>query len=145
MWKNQESYAWNLDEFKKLLNLKYWVWKYPSWGWFIWKKRYIRRGGWESVSTLGEIEGRKGFYTIVQIFRCDSISRNALYTGHLLTYTLSSMNLLGQVSRPFRQSKDVKKGNREIIAITAIMTITVSMTIAAITVIWSQSSHFVTF
>ena len=45
------------------------------------------------------------------------------------------MNLLGQVSRPFRQSKDVKKGNIEIIAITVIMAITVSMAIAAITAI----------
>ena len=47
----------------------------------------------------------------------------------------SADNLLGQGSRPFRQSKDVKKGNIAIIAIPAIMTIRVSMTITAITAI----------
>ena len=55
---------------------------------------------------------------------------------HLLTYLLtksqSANHLQGQVSRPFRQSKDVKKVNIAIIAIPAIMTIRVSMTIAAI-------------
>ena len=77
---------------------------------------------------------------MVNIFRCDSISRNTLYTGHSLTHSLTHLltlsqswcHLLGQVSRPFRQSKDVKKGNIAIIAIPAIMTIRVRMTIAAI-------------
>ena len=73
------------------------------------------------------------------IFRCDSISRNTLYTGYLLTHSLSHSQswsyLLGQVSRPFRHSKDCKKGNVAILAIPAIMTIRVSMTIAAITAI----------
>ena len=71
------------------------------------------------------------------LFRCDSISRNTLHTGHSLrhyvTTSQSANYLLGQGSRSFRQSKDVKKGNIAIIAIPAIMTIIVSMTIAAIT------------
>ena len=54
---------------------------------------------------------------------------------YLLTHIQSSKNLLGQVSRPFRQSKDVNKGNIAIIVITAIMAIIVSMAIAAITAI----------
>ena len=76
---------------------------------------------------------------IYTIFRCDSISRNGIYTGHSLTYSLtysqSWIHPLGQGSRPFRQSKNVKKGVITIIAITAIMAITVSMAIAAITAI----------
>ena len=68
-------------------------------------------------------------------FRCDSISRNTLYTGHLLTYSQSANHLLGQGSRPVRQSKEVKKGNTVIIAITAIMPITINMAITAITAI----------
>ena len=54
---------------------------------------------------------------------------------HLLTHSQSANHLLGQGSRPFRQSKNVKKGNTVIIAITAIMAITVSPAIAAITAI----------
>ena len=73
------------------------------------------------------------------IFRCDSISRNTLYTGysvsHSVTQSQSANNLLGQGARPFRQSKDVKIGNITIKAITAIMAIIVSMAIAAITAI----------
>ena len=54
---------------------------------------------------------------------------------HYVTTEQSANYLLGQDSRPFRQSKDVKKGNIAIIAIPAIMTIRVGMTIAAITAI----------
>ena len=70
-------------------------------------------------------------------FRC--ISRNTLDTGNSLTHSLtpsqSANHPLGQGSRSFRQSKDVKTGNRAIIAITAIMVITDSKAIAAIMVI----------
>ena len=68
------------------------------------------------------------------IIRCDSISRHTWYTGHYVRPKQSASHLLGQGSRPVRQSKDVKKGNMAIIAITAIMVITVSMAIAAIMV-----------
>ena len=67
------------------------------------------------------------------IFTCDSISRNTIHTGHYVTTEQSANYLLGQDSRPFRQSKDVKKGNIAIITIPAIMTIRFSMTIAVIT------------
>ena len=52
-----------------------------------------------------------------------------------VTTSQSWSHPLSQGSRPFRQSKDVKKGIIEIVAITAIIAITVSMTIAAITTI----------
>ena len=54
---------------------------------------------------------------------------------HSLTDSQSANNLPGQGSRPFRQSKDVKKGYIVIIAITAIMAIKVRMATAAITAI----------
>ena len=54
---------------------------------------------------------------------------------HLLTHSQSWNNLLGQGSRPFRQSKYVIKGNIASLAITGIMAITVSLAIAAITTI----------
>ena len=49
-----------------------------------------------------------------------------------VTYSQSANHLLGQISRPFRQTKDVKKGFITIIAISVIMAITVSMAITAI-------------
>ena len=71
------------------------------------------------------------FVIITIVYRCDSISRNTLYTGHSHSHRVE-INFLGQGSRPFRQSNDVKKDNRAIISITAIMAITVGMAIAAI-------------
>ena len=57
---------------------------------------------------------------------------------HSLTHRVEITFYVGQGSRPFRQSKYVKKGNLAILAITAIasiMAFTVSMAIAAITTV----------
>ena len=54
---------------------------------------------------------------------------------HLLTYSQSANHLVGQGSRPVRQSKEVKKGNTVIIAITAN-----NMAITAITAITDISA-----
>ena len=69
------------------------------------------------------------------------VSQEILYiqVTHSLTHSLtdsqSANDLPGQGSRPFRQSKDVKKCFIVIIAITAIMAIKVRMATAAITAI----------
>ena len=55
--------------------------------------------------------------------------------SHYVRTEQSVNHLLGKGSRPFRQSKDVKKGNIAIITITSIIAITVSMAIAAFTAI----------
>ena len=68
----------------------------------------------------------------------DAISSQGIHDYMIyrsLRPTQSESHLLGQVLRPFRKSKDVKKGNIAIMAIKAIMAITASMAIAAITAI----------
>ena len=76
---------------------------------------------------------------MLNLFRCDSISTNTLYTGYLLTYSLthsqSANHLLGQDSRPFRQVQVIKNAITTITAITATMAITAATANMAITAI----------
>ena len=55
---------------------------------------------------------------------------------------LSANHLVGQGSNSFRRSKDVNKGNVEIIAVTPIMTNTISMVIAATRASCGQYNHY---